>query len=164
MATPSGLKILIIGIGNPFRSDDAAGLCVVRSLKEAGFNTAMLVEHSGEGAALMETWKGAEAVILIDAVSSGAAPGTLHRLEPLVKPLPAAMFQHSTHAFSIPQAIELSRALNQLPARLVLFGIEGKDFQAGEELSPEVAGALPKITKQVTEEIRRLRSQAESQA
>ena len=163
MASPGSPKILVIGIGNPFRSDDAAGLRVVRKLKETRFDAATLLEHSGEGAALMETWKGAEAVILIDAVSSGAAPGTLHHLEPLTKPLPAAMFQHSTHAFSVSQAIELSRALNQLPAHLVVFGIEGKDFQAGERLSPEVAGALPNIAKQVMEEIRRLRSQSESQ-
>jgi hydrogenase maturation protease len=163
MANPSRPKILVIGVGNSFRSDDAAGLRVVRELKEAGFDAATLVEHSGEGAALMETWKGAEAVILIDAVSSGAAPGTVHRLEPLIDPLPTAMFQHSTHAFSIPQAIELSRALNQLPARLVIFGIEGKDFQAGEQLSWEVAGILPEITRMVIEETRCLRSLARSQ-
>ena len=163
MENLSSPKILVIGVGNPFRSDDAAGLHVVRDLKEAGFNAATLVEHSGEGAALMETWKGAEAVILIDAVSSGAAPGTVHRLEPLADPLPSSMFQHSTHAFSIPQAIELSRALNQLPARLVVFGIEGKDFQAGEHLSPEVARALPEVARQVIEETRRLRSLVESQ-
>jgi hydrogenase maturation protease len=164
MATPSSPKIVVIGVGNPFRSDDAAGLRVVRKLKETGFETATLLEHSGEGAALMEIWKGAEAVVLIDAVTSGAAPGTLHRLESLADPLPAAMFHHSTHAFGVPQAIELSRALNQLPARLVVFGIEGRDFQAGEQLSPEVAGALPEVEKQVTEEIRRLRSQAEPPA
>ncbi len=163
MATASSPKILVVGIGNPFRGDDAAGLHVVRALKEAGLNAATLVEHSGEGAALMETWKGADAVILIDAVSSGAAPGTVHRLEPLIDPLPSAMFQHSTHAFSIPQAIELSRALNQLPGRLVVFGIEGTDFQAGEQLSWEVAGVLPEVARQVIEETRRLRSLVESQ-
>jgi hydrogenase maturation protease len=163
MASPGSPKILVIGIGNAFRSDDAAGLRVVRKLKETRFDAATLLEHSGEGAGLMETWKGADAVILIDAVCSGARPGAIRRYEPLVRPLPAAMFQHSTHAFSVPQAIELSRALNQLPARFVVFGIEGKDFRAGEQLSPEVARALPEITKQVMEEFRRLHSQEESQ-
>jgi hydrogenase maturation protease len=156
-------RVLVIGVGNPFRSDDAAGLKVARLLREMGPGSAAVLEHSGEGAALLETWKGAEAVILIDAVSSGAPPGTIHRLEPLLRPLPAAMLHHSTHAFGIPAAIELGGALKQLPARLVVFGIEGRNFQAGEELSPQVAEILPEVASRVLQEVRALNSPAGSE-
>ena len=152
MPNPSQPQLLIIGVGNPFRGDDAAGLLAVRRLKSAGLGSAQIMEHSGEGASLMEAWKGARAVILIDAVSSGGRPGTIYRLEPASKPLPAEMFQGSTHAFSIPQAIEMSRALNELPRQVVIFGIEGKNFQAGTELSAEVNGALPELVRRVLEE------------
>ena len=142
-------RLLVIGVGNPFRGDDAAGLLVARLLKDMGLDSSMIVEQSGEGAALMEAWKGAGAVILIDAVSSGSSPGTFHCLEPIQQPLPAQMFHSSTHAFSLPDAIEMARALNELPPRLLVFGIEGRNFQAGAELSPEVSDALPKVAKQV---------------
>jgi hydrogenase maturation protease len=163
MDQPGTLQILVIGVGNYYHSDDAAGLQVVRRLKAGELNAVTLLEHSGEGAGLMEAWKGADAVILIDAVSSGAPPGTIHHFELFSKPLPAAMFKHSTHAFSIPQAIELSRTLNQLPGRLVIFGIEGQNFEAGTELSAQVAEALPEAAKQVIREVKRLRSQSKSE-
>jgi len=151
-------RVLIIGIGNPYRSDDAAGVLAARRLKDAGLDSSTVMEHSGEGASLMEAWKGRAAVILIDAVSSGSPPGTIHRLEPPRQPLPARMFQNSTHAFSLPQAIEMARVLDGLPPRLIVFGIEGQNFQAGTGLSPEVSGALPELARRVLEEAASLQS------
>ncbi len=108
----------------------------------------------------MEAWKGADAVILIDAARSGAPPGTIHRLDPIRQPLRTGMFQDSTHAFSIPQAIELGRALNQLPPRIVVYGIEGRDFSAGTKISPEVQAALPEVAAQIFGEVASLVSGA----
>jgi hydrogenase maturation protease len=146
----------VIAVGNPYRSDDAAGLRVASLLREAAPGAATVVEHSGEGASLVETWKDARAVILIDAVSSGAPPGTVHRLEPLLQPLPRALFRHSTHAFSVPEAIELARALNQLPEHLLVIGIEGQNFTAGTECSPAVAAVLGQVADQILEEVKTL--------
>lgn len=146
-------QLLVIGVGNPYRGDDAAGLLVAGVLKDMGLDSPMIIQQSGEGSALMEAWKGAEAVILIDAVSSRGAPGEIHRLDPVRQPLPAQMFHSSTHAFSLPDAIELARALNELPPRLLVFGIEGRNFQAGAELSPEVRAALPQVAKLVLKEV-----------
>ncbi|HET7214431.1 MAG TPA: hydrogenase maturation protease [Terriglobia bacterium] len=151
-------QLLIIGVGNLYRSDDAAGVLVARRLKEAGRESFTVLEQSGEGASLMEAWKGVDAVLLIDAVSSGSPPGTIHRLEPARHPLPARMFQNSTHAFSLPQAIEMARALDEFPAAVIVFGIEGQNFQAGTELSPEVSKALPELVRRVLEETANIQS------
>ncbi|MEJ2008688.1 MAG: hydrogenase maturation protease [Acidobacteriota bacterium] len=150
--------LLVIGVGNRFRGDDAAGLLVVSLLRDMGLDSSLIIEHSGEGAALMETWKGADAVIMIDAVSSGGAPGTIHRLDPIRNPLPAQMFHGSTHAFSLPDAIEMARALDELPPRLLVFGIEGRNFQAGDEVSPELNKALPEVAKLVLKTMEALRA------
>lgn len=155
MTSSQNTRVLVIGVGNPFRSDDAAGLCVARLIKQEAGHAAAVMEHSGEGASLIETWKDASAVILIDAVSSGAAPGTVHCLDPLIRPLPREMFRYSTHAFSIPEAVELGRALQQLPRHLLVIGIEGRNFEAGTELSPEVAAGLGKAVALVLQEIRK---------
>lgn len=158
MADTRKPRLLVIGVGNALRGDDAAGLLAVRLLKDMGLDCATIVEHCGEGASLMETWKGAPEVILIDAVSSGNAPGTIHRLEPTVNPLSAQMFHGSTHAFSLPDAIEMARALHELPSRVIVFGIEGINFQAGADLSPEVSKALPQVAKLVGQEVENLKA------
>jgi hydrogenase maturation protease len=161
MADRRKRRIITIGIGNPLRGDDSAGLLVARLLRDMGLDSSVILEHSGEGAALMEMWKGARAAILIDAVCSGAAPGAVHRLNPVQKPLPAQMFHSSTHAFSLPDAIEMARALDELPPRLLVFGIEGRNFQAGAELSPEVRAALPEVANQVRKAAEILRAEIE---
>lgn len=117
--------ILIIGIGNAYRGDDAVGLHVAQCLKKQAHDHVHVIEESGEGASLMECWKDANSVILIDAVSSGAKPGTIHRLDAHTQPIPTNFFHYSTHAFGVAEAIELSRALNQMPRRLIVYGIEG---------------------------------------
>jgi hydrogenase maturation protease len=149
----SAQRTMVIGLGNEFRGDDGAGRVVARRLRAATLPGVAVCEESGEGAALMETWKGVAAVILVDAVQAGDAPGTIHRLDASCVPVPGRFFFYSTHAFSVAEAIELARALGKLPPRVILYGIEGKDFAAGETLSPEVATAVDEVLGRVREEI-----------
>ena len=150
---PRKPNILVIGIGNAYRSDDAAGLMAVRRIKQQAAEFCSAVEHSGEGAALMELWKDADSVIVIDAVQSGAAPGTVSRFDASLRPLPASTFRSSTHAFSLLQAIELSRALQQLPCPLIVYGIEAQNFEAGTCLSPAVEVGVQTVVERVLQEI-----------
>ena len=150
-ASSSG--VLVIGIGNQFRGDDAVGLTVARRVQEASPNGVTVREESGGGTALMETWQGADTVILVDAVSSGAPPGTIHRLDAQAQPIPARFFHYSTHAFGLAEAVELARALNRLPQRLVVYGIESKMFAAGAPLSPEVEAAAWQVVQRVLQEL-----------
>lgn len=133
--------ILIIGIGNDYRSDDAVGLVVVRALQARKLSGASILEATGEGIALMEVWKGSNAVILVDAVTSGAPAGTIHQLDAQTSPISPDFFALSTHAFGVAEAIELARVLGNLPARLMIYGIESKHFVAGLSLSHEVERA-----------------------
>jgi len=151
-------SVLVIGIGNEYRRDDAVGLIVARRLAERRDPTFTVLEHDGDGAALMEAWQGAETVIVVDAVLSGAEPGTTHRLDVSLKSLTALTaltaltveaFRGSTHAFSLVQAVELSRTLHQLPPHFIIYGIEGCNFEAGTGLSSEVEQAVPKVADRI---------------
>ena len=141
--------IKIIGIGNPFRRDDSVGLAAARRLRETCSGAVVVEEASGEGGDLMERWRGCDRVILIDAVRSGARPGTIHRLDASSGPIPKAFFSYSTHAFSVAEAVELARALGRLPRELVIFGIEGLDFSTGEGLTPPVEEALEEVVDNI---------------
>jgi hydrogenase maturation protease len=137
----------VIGVGAAMRSDDAAGLHVARRLREHGFDA---LEQEGEPVALLDAFGGCKEVVLVDAVRSGAAPGTIHRLDASRDPLPATLrSSSSTHALGIGEAIELARALGRLPARVLVYGIEGERFEAGEGLSDAVTAAVEALVREL---------------
>jgi hydrogenase maturation protease len=146
------LHNLLIGVGNAFRHDDAAGLAVARGLKTARLAGYTILEQSGEGTALLEAWARADAVILIDAVRSRAAAGTIHCVDALTSRLPAKFLRCSSHAFGVAEAIELARALHRLPPALEIFGIEGQDFSPGTGLSAAVERAVAEVIARIHEE------------
>jgi hydrogenase maturation protease len=127
--------ILLIGIGNEFRGDDELGLHLARKVRALAHPGVVVKEESGEGAALMEAWRGHDNVILIDAISSGSTPGLIHCIDASVATVPKELFCFSSHAFGVAAAIELSRKLGHLPEKTVLFGIEGKTFKQGARMS-----------------------------
>jgi hydrogenase maturation protease len=147
-------SIVIIGVGNKYRSDDRAGIAVARRLRALFPTGVTILEESGEGAALIEAWRGATWVMLVDAVRSGASAGTIHRLDARAAPLPMGFFHYSTHAFSVAEAVELARSLDHLPPHLVVYGIEGANFAAGVELSPAVEQAVEVVVERLAEEVR----------
>lgn len=155
--------VLIIGIGNTYRSDDALGLYVAQDIKRGAPDHVNVIEQSGDGAALMESWENADSVILIDAVYSGARPATIHRFDVHTQPIPARFFHYSTHAFGIAEAIELARALNRLPPHMIVYGIEGKCFEAGIGLSPEVEKAVQEVVTRVRHDIQNVLSRRQTE-
>ncbi|HEY3268727.1 MAG TPA: hydrogenase maturation protease [Armatimonadota bacterium] len=138
---------VVIGVGNPCRGDDAAGLLVVERL-DAGSSGLRALRHTGDGVGLIEAWGDAETVILVDAVVSGAPPGTIHRLSDAGE-VPRRWFAHSTHLFGIAEAIGLARVLGRLPARVLVFGIEGRTFKAGAPMTPKVAKAAEDLAREL---------------
>jgi len=112
-----------------------------------------VVEETGEPTSLLDSFGGTEALWLLDAVSSGAPAGTIHRLDAAAAELPAALFRTSTHHLGLAEAVELGRALGRLPAALVVFGIEGERFDPGERLSPAVETAVAQVSARVVEEV-----------
>jgi hydrogenase maturation protease len=90
---------------------------------------------------------------VLDAVSSGAEPGTIHRLDALAAQLPAELFRGSTHALGVAEAVELGRALDRLPERMLVLGIEGKRFDAGAGLSPEVERAAARLMHELAAQL-----------
>jgi hydrogenase maturation protease len=145
-------RVLVIGVGNDFRGDDAAGLVVARRVAERDVNGIAVAEAPAEGASLIDAWDGTDAVVIIDAVRSGSAPGTVHRLSQRALTASADLFHQSTHAINVPDAVELAGAMKRLPKRLIVIGIEGKDFHTGHGLSQEVKAAFPDAVDAVLRE------------
>jgi hydrogenase maturation protease len=137
------MKALVIGVGHPFRRDDSIGPRLAETLSADIPLGVAVTTHHGEGTGLMECWAGYDRVIVADATCSGTAPGCVRTWDAVSTPLPAGLFPKGSHLFGVAEGIELARRLGRLPSRLDVVGVEGKDFSAGEGLSPEVEAALP---------------------
>jgi hydrogenase maturation protease len=151
---PPGPSLLVIGIGNSERGDDGIGHAAVAALEARGLPGAQFVTCQGDGLQLLEVWQRADLCLLIDAATSGAPHGTIYRFEAHEQALPADLRLSSTHTFGVLEAIELARVLDQLPARLVVYAIEGKNFAPGAGLSQEVERAVLDVVERAANEIR----------
>jgi hydrogenase maturation protease len=143
----------VIGIGNANRGDDAVGLEVAQHLRGTLPEDVEIAEQDGEAIALLQRFQGAEQTYLVDACASGAPAGIVRRYDVGVTPLPQEMFGVSTHGFGLAQAVELARALGDLPPRCVVYAIEGASFATGASLSPAVADAVIDVADRLYAEI-----------
>ncbi len=137
--------MLIIGCGNRQRSDDGAGILVAERLRDLGVEA---VTRSGEAMDLMETWNGADDVIIVDTVVTGAPSGTVQVWDGRHQ-LAAIRINTSTHGLGVAEAIELAYVLDQLPIRLRVYGIEGRQFELGAEISPQVQRAVAEVVGRI---------------
>jgi hydrogenase maturation protease len=146
------VSVVVVGVGNVYRRDDGVGPAVAARLRERapGVNA---VSCEQEPSRLLDAWAGADLAIVVDGVSSGDEPGVVHRFDVSERPLPAGVFHGSTHAFGVGEAIELARALGRLPRRVLVYGVEGREFAAGEGLSPAVAAAVEPLVSELLEEV-----------
>jgi hydrogenase maturation protease len=149
MATP----VLVIGIGNPFRSDDRAGLEVARRLKRSANELLKVLEFASNPLTLLDIWKGHDEVLLVDAVSSKSKPGTFQVINAVQQKIPAGLFNTSTHNMSVAEAIEMARNLDRLPEQLLIYGIAGENFHYGETLSPQINGVIEEVVRDILSHI-----------
>jgi hydrogenase maturation protease len=146
-------RVVVIGVGNALRGDDGAGLAVAEEVRARSAETVEVRICEEEPSRLIDALGDADVAIIADAVSTGAAGGTVHRFDASAVALPARELRSSTHALGISETLELARALGRLPQQTVVFGIEGLDFTAHEGLTPTVAEGVARAAAEVLEEV-----------
>jgi hydrogenase maturation protease len=141
--------ITVIGIGNPYRGDDGVGPAVVAGLRDRFGNDprVRLVELDGEPALLVQAWAEGDVVIVVDAVRSSHPSGTIHtfRAGDLDGLAAEDVSFGSGHLLGLRDAVHLADALDRLPARLEIIGVEGAQFALGEGLSDPVGRACARV-------------------
>jgi hydrogenase maturation protease len=146
------MKILILGLGNPLITDDSVGLRVANELRPLLADRAdvEVSEDYWGGLRLMERMIGFNAAIVIDAIQTGAPPGTIHLLTPNSI---ATQRSASAHDVNLATALEFGRqAEANLPEndRIRLVGIEAEDIlNFGEQCTPAVQAAIPQAVEAV---------------
>lgn len=145
---PPGCAVLVVGCGNLLRGDDGVGPVLIRNLWDRGVpDGAKLVDGGTAGMDVGFQMRGAQRVVIVDASSTGAAPGTVYRVpgEELTD-LPPLQGLH-THSFRWDHAIPFARwALGDAcPTDITVFLIEAADMEMGSELSEPVTMAMEQV-------------------
>lgn len=146
-------KTLVIGLGNPILTDDAAGIKVARALHAGPLPAGVdVAELSVGGLALMEAMVGYERAVLIDAIKTrGGAPGQVYTLA--LDDLPGTLNTASAHDVNLATALATGRRLGApLPedADIHIIAIEAEDVLTfGEQCTPAVEAAIPVAARRV---------------
>jgi hydrogenase maturation protease len=150
-------RVHIVGVGSPF-GDDRAGWVATELLR-----TSPLVAEEQAGAVavsccetpaslLAQDYGDAEALVVVDAIRSGASPGTIRRLSGAE--LGQVQTPWSSHGLHIAEALALGQAMHALPPQVLLFGIELESADTGgETLSDSVSHALPALVQDIEREV-----------
>ncbi|MFZ1080311.1 MAG: hydrogenase maturation protease [Candidatus Kryptoniota bacterium] len=156
--------ITIVGIGNRFRGDDAVGLLMVKSLSGKVGPEIKTVELEGDQTCLLKLMQTTDAMIIVDAVQSSAPAGTMFRIDASSEPLPQDFHAFTTHSIDSVQAIELARAMNRLPKKVIVYGITGKDYSYSEKLSPQMEESIEIVRRNILGEIDHIQKNEQTQS
>ena len=142
-------SLLVIGVGNRDRGDDAVGPVVcdlVRAADIAGVDTLVL---EGSVVDLPMHWEPDDRVVIVDAAAPDGRPGRITDVDAIADRL-VAPGTLSTHPVDVAAAVELARAMGRMPAELSIVGIEGASFAFGDELGPAVRHAAGRVVERIS--------------
>ena len=152
--TSSGpAPILVLGIGNMLLGDDGVGPALLEQLVDAAARWSGRVgflDGGTQSLALLVQFSGRQVVIIVDALETGAPPGTVHRMtlnELRELSLGRARSAHEGNARELLAAAEL---LGELPDRLLVVDVEPESITTGFGLSNHVQEALSAASDQVS--------------
>jgi hydrogenase maturation protease len=143
--------IVVIGCGNPNRSDDGVGPEVVRVLRgRAEADDVRLLDAGTDGMAVIFAARGCRTLIIIDACRSGSEPGAVFEVPGTELELP---YQPALnlHDFRWNHALHAGRMLlrDEFPSDVTVLLIEAETIDFGVGLSPAVSVAASKVVDRV---------------
>jgi len=150
---------VVVGIGNRFRRDDSVGLLVLDAVRPRLPSCVDAIESNGDAVALVSAWEDTDLLVVVDAIVSGAKPGTIYRFDGAHR-LPALFFRAtSSHVLGLAEALELARTLGRLPGRVIVVGIEAGEVALGEGLTPAARAAVARATDRVLQVLEELHAE-----
>jgi len=153
MSDHAPFKIALLGLGNLMRTDDAVGMLTLQTL--AGSNLlppeVRVIEGGTLGLDLLDSLRGISHLLVLDAVDTGIAPGTLLRFEgQQVDDLPVSK---SVHLLGLSDLMGALRLIDAAPEKVVLLGVQPASTDWGTVLTPEVEPARHALLQAALEQL-----------
>ena len=150
----TGAATLVLGLGNPVLSDDAAGLraaSALAALLEADPIEGVWVGTSTRGGfELIDLLAGSQHAIIIDALTvPSPSPGAIRRLT--LTDVAGSARLIGAHDISVATAFELAAQLGiRMPSAVEIIGVECADtLTVSEGLTPEVEAAVEALAREL---------------
>ena len=148
-------RTLLLGIGNPIRTDDAIGILVAREISKMGLPNVDVEEIAASGIEVMELMLDHEKVVIVDAIiRPDRGPGEIMKLE-------EKDFSHTAHGAS-PHGVNLSTAIalgrqtspSRMPKTIVFYAMQAEDVDTfSESPTPRIQNQLPILVDMVAREL-----------
>ncbi len=138
---------LLVGVGNVLRRDDGVGVRAAEQMAGLGLSPEIEVCDVGTvGLKAAQLLEGRKLVVVVDAIDSRAAPGTVFRLAPeQLRPyVKSAVSLDDLHLLD---ALNETRLVGTAPEEVVVLAVQGGDWSLGIGLSPAVEAALEKVVR-----------------
>lgn len=158
------MQIHVVGIGNEWAGDDGVGPVIVRRIQAAYERRyqqnlpqpVTFTTLAGLPLDLLESSQPDDVLIIVDAVISGAPPGTIHQVDWQPGCLEAqGQERASSHGLGVRESLELAAALNWLPAQVILWGVEIASTAPGTGLTsigqPAITGIVERLLDRLAE-------------
>lgn len=165
------MRILVAGVGNVLRADDAFGVEVARRMATMKLPKGVKVVETGIGgmALVQELQRGYDALVVADCVDLGRPPGQVMMILPEVIDVHALTLEErmdmlaDMHLATPERVFMLSKALGVLPDRLMMVGCQPEDPETpGREMSEPVTRAIDVAIREILRHIDELRSEEET--
>ena len=152
---------VVIGVGNATGVDDGVGLAVAARLRGRAPAGVEIVECEQEPSRLIDAWDGADSALVVDAVESVRTPGRCTASTPAQARFPkeSSARRHTLSAWATRSSWRASSA--SLPGQVVVYGVEGDEFAAGEGLTARVEAAIEPAARAILDDLERLTREEE---
>ena len=147
-------RILVYGIGNPYRCDDAAGIKVAELLsQDLDEDNVDIKWGSIDGLAILDEIVGYDHVIFIDSVKTKkGTPGEIYKIDPNTF---RNIHSFSSHGINFVTALQFGKKFDlEMPEKIEIYALEIEDNDTfSETCTPQVTAGIPKLVDVIKKEI-----------
>ena len=148
------MRAVVLGIGNTILTDEAAGVRAVEALERAYKMPAnvLVIDGGTSGMEMIEDLSNLDFLIVIDVVKTGAAGGTVVKIEGDQIPV---FFRRklSPHQIALPDVLACLELLDTMPKEIIVLGVELISLELGMEMTPTVAAKVPLLMEMAASEL-----------
>jgi hydrogenase maturation protease len=141
------VKVLVLGIGNPVRTDDGVGIRIAEALKQETVGSTVDIKNGISGLDILGAITDYDRIIVVDAIRTGGEPGTIYRLSPEDPGFQKSLHAFSTHDMDFLSTIELGKSIfaGRMPKDIIIIAVEADDITTvSDRCTPRVEKAVPK--------------------
>jgi len=149
-------ELAVVAVGNPIMGDDGIGARVLERLEETvGLERPDLtLANAGTTAFFaLEAMSGCDRAIVLDAIATGAPPGTVHCYRYSDGAFVGESPEMTMHDFSFAEALRAGREAYDIPDEVLIFGVEPERIEMSMELSDSVKRRVRTLERLVHEEL-----------